>query len=91
MKPGPPINLLQFLLGVIALLLAAIGLYVKAEVRAQHQDDRIEAIERIMTKNEGNAQIRKAARDLEMKEHKDGINQNSQDIKILQVTKQDKR
>jgi hypothetical protein len=91
MKAGTPVTLLQLLISTILLFAAAVGLYVKAEVRAQNMEDRVNAIEKTMNKNESNAIIRKTSRDEEIRNHDDRITKNTQDIEILKVVKQDKK
>lgn len=89
-KTGKAVTMIQLLIAVSGLFLAAVGLYVKSEVRNSQQDDRITTIEKALDRSQAQSLILRQARNEELKELDQRIDKNSDDINILKVTKKDK-
>ena len=90
MKAGAPITLLQFILGVVTLLLVQGGTYISSIKTEAAEHQRTEDRLKILEDYKAASMIRLTARQLADKEKEQKDIKQDQDIEIIKATKKDK-
>lgn len=82
-QPGKSITLIQLIISIVVILTGAVGLYVKSAVTMSQLNDRIIVIEKTQAQYQANSETRVQARNSELRDINQRINQNTNDINII--------